>query len=64
MFYYNYLDRESKLKNLFHVVGELIISEMNKEGRLYFTELTDENLIIEFNKKLEGRKINNNISYF
>lgn len=64
VFYYNYLDRESKLKNLFHVVGELIISEMNKEGRLYFTELTDENLIIEFNKKLEGRKINNNISYF
>lgn len=56
VFYYNKNDKENKLKNLFNVVGEQKISEMNKNERLYFTELNDANIVLEFNRKLKERK--------
>lgn len=56
VFYYNKKDMENKLKNLFNVVGEQKISEMNKNERLYFTELNDANIVLEFNRKLKERK--------
>ncbi|SEA82007.1 Bacteriophage abortive infection AbiH [Flavobacterium gillisiae] len=52
IFYHSTHDREHKLKNLFNIIDKKVIIEMNKTGRLYFSELTINNVEEEFSKKL------------
>ena len=51
VFYYDFKDKENKIKNLLSIIDEKIVSKMNNEERLYFVELNKENINIEFNKK-------------
>lgn len=50
IFYHNQKDKENKLKNLFCIIDKNIIIEMNKTNRLYFVDLNEENISIEFSK--------------
>lgn len=52
VFYYDSSDKEKKLKNLFSIIKEEIIVKMDKEKRLYFVELNEQNIEKEFAKKL------------
>lgn len=51
VFYYDNIDRENKLNNLFNVVGEENVVRMNQQGRLFFIELNKNNIEREFNKQ-------------
>lgn len=50
VFYYDDRDRENKIRNLLSVVEEKVVSNFNRDERLYFVELNIKNLNIEFNK--------------
>lgn len=52
IFYFNEKDKENKWNNLFNIIGKDLILEMNKFSRLYFVELSIENILKEFNKDL------------
>lgn len=54
IFYFDEKDYNSKLNNLFKILNEEIIVEMNKNGRLSFVELNYENITKEFNRELKG----------
>lgn len=51
VFYFNINDMENKLKNLFNIMDKEIIVDMNKENRLYFVELNEQNIKKEFEKQ-------------
>lgn len=53
VFYYDTIDKENKLKNLFSIIDKDTILEMNKHGRLYFVELNVENINKEFSNNLK-----------
>ena len=57
VFCYDKKDEINKLKNLLSIskINKEFIVEMNKEGRLYFTTLNNENIMKEFNKELYVR---------
>lgn len=55
VFYYNQIDKENKLNNLFSIIDGETIVNMNKENRLYFVELNQKNIDREFNKQLYKR---------
>jgi hypothetical protein len=58
VFYFDDNDFDSKLNNLIKIIGEEIVVEMNKGGRLYFEELTSDNLKKQFSVVLkESKKI-------
>ncbi|RXR20798.1 hypothetical protein EQG63_02360 [Flavobacterium amnicola] len=52
IFYYDKNDMESKSKNLFSIIDKNLIIEFNKEGRIYFVELNNQNIKIELNKTI------------
>lgn len=52
VFYYNEKDKENKLRNLFSIIDKEIIVNMNKENRLYFVQLNEQNVKEEFSRKL------------
>jgi hypothetical protein len=52
VFYHNLNDKESKLKNLFSIIDKEIIVNMNKDKRLYFVKLNQQNIKEEFTRKL------------
>lgn len=52
IFYYDLKDMNKKLRNIFGIIGREKIEEMNKNERLYFTELCDENIEKELNREL------------
>lgn len=51
VFYHNLNDMENKLKNLFNIIDKEVIVNMNKENRLYFVELNEQNIKKEFEKE-------------
>lgn len=51
IFYCDNKDRQSKIRNLLSVVEEKIVSKMNRENRLCFVELNEENIREEFEKQ-------------
>lgn len=51
VFYYNEKDRQNKLRNLFSIIDKDIVVNMNKEGRLYFVELSEKNIVKEFERE-------------
>ncbi|WP_281297959.1 AbiH family protein [Flavobacterium limnophilum] len=51
VFYYNLSDMENKLKNLFNIIDKEVVVNMNKENRLYFVELNEQNIKMEFEKQ-------------
>ncbi|HRE76496.1 MAG TPA: AbiH family protein [Flavobacterium sp.] len=58
VFYFNDDDYDKKLNNLFKIIEKEIIMEMNANSRLYFVKLNQENINLEFNRKLKRmRKI-------
>lgn len=54
VFYFNENDYDKKLNNLFKIIEKEIIMELHANSRLFFEELTIENVNIQFNKKLKG----------
>lgn len=52
IFYFNERDKENKWNNLFNIIDKNFILEMNKSNRLYFVELSVENISKEFCKDL------------
>lgn len=56
VFYFNEVDYNQKLYNLFSIIDKNTIVNLDKEGRLYFKILTNENISEEFGKKLIGRR--------
>lgn len=50
VFYYNVSDMENKLKNLLNIIDKEVVVNMNKENRLYFVELNEQNIKTEFEK--------------
>ena len=52
VFYFNENDKVNKWNNLFSIIDKEIILEMNKSKRLYFVELSVENIQKEFCKDL------------
>lgn len=56
VFYFDENDFDNKLNNLIKIIGEEILVEMNKEGRLYFEKLTTENLKKQFSIVLKEPK--------
>jgi hypothetical protein len=50
IFYFNMSDMENKLKNLFNIMDKDVVIDMNKENRLYFVELNEQNIKKEFEK--------------
>lgn len=62
IFYFDENDYNSKLNNLFKILNEEIVVEMDKNGRLCFVELNNENITKEFNRKLKD-KISNYPTY-
>jgi len=52
VFYHNLNDMENKLKNLFNIIDKEVVVNMNKEKRLYFVELNEQNIKKEFEKEI------------
>lgn len=52
VFYINSKDKESKINNLLSIIDEKTILDLNKEDRLYFVEITEENVSKEFIKPI------------
>ncbi|MFV8374839.1 AbiH family protein [Flavobacterium sp. LB1P62] len=52
VFYYNTQDKEHKLKNLLNIINTNLIVNMNKENRLCFVELNNENINRELNREI------------
>ena len=50
IFYYNLIDMENKLKNLFNIIDKQVVVDMNKENRIYFVELNEQNIKKEFER--------------
>ncbi|WP_026728295.1 AbiH family protein [Flavobacterium denitrificans] len=57
VFYYNENDKNNKWRNLFNIIDKNVLIEMNKKGRLYFSNLNVENINKEFSKELQIYKI-------
>jgi hypothetical protein len=52
VFFHNSYDYENKLKNLFSIINKEVIEEICKDKRLYFVELTQDNIAQEFDKNI------------
>jgi hypothetical protein len=53
VFYYDTRDRDSKIRNLLHVIGEELITKMHQDKRLYFVELSNINIKKELTVTLQ-----------
>lgn len=54
IFYFSKKDKENKWNNLFSIIEKDVVLEMNKFGRLYFVELSVDNVLYEFTKNLKS----------
>jgi len=52
IFYYDKKDFQNKLKNLFTIIDKKLIDRLEKDKRLYFKELNEQNIKIEFERQL------------
>ena len=52
IFYYNQKDYDNKLKNLFSIMGKVVIVEANKANRLRFVEINKNNVSFEFKREI------------
>ncbi|MGM8362319.1 AbiH family protein [Flavobacterium sp. ARAG 55.4] len=56
VFYLNEADYNQKLNNLFSIIDKNTIVNFDKDGRLYFKVLSNENITEQFRKKLTGKR--------